>query len=120
MCLEAVSTKRYPHSTLPLGRVSSPMPFTQLTNDLIQFKVSEPNHFWRKLEQKNPLPPRESHVGVSLNDKTILIYGGNNADEASLDDFWLLDVETVTWHEVTEIKGIFDPKFGCTMTLFPN
>lgn len=53
----------------------------QLTNDLLLFKVSETNNYWKKIEQKNPIPPRESHVSLTLTHKHILIYGGTTPTE---------------------------------------
>jgi hypothetical protein len=34
-----------------------------------------------------------------------------------LDDFWLIDLETGLWQQITNIKGLLEPKIGCTMTL---
>ena len=57
---------------------------------------------------------------MTLNPKTILFYGGTDKDEVALEDFWLLNLETVTWRQVTNIKGSFPPKVGCTITSFPS
>jgi len=35
----------------------------------------------------------------------MLIYGGTTPSETMLDDFWLCDLETVTWQQITDIKG---------------
>jgi hypothetical protein len=75
-----------------MGRFFSFLMFIQLTNDLLLFKVSETNNYWKKIEQKNPIPPRESHVTLTLTYRHILIYGGTTPTEETLDDFWLIDL----------------------------
>lgn len=50
----------------------------QLTNDLLQLKIAGPSPFCRKVEQKNTIKARESHVAVVVQSKFMLIYGGTN------------------------------------------
>lgn len=92
----------------------------ELTNDLLQFKLTEPHHYWRKIEQKNPIPPRESHVAVALSPRHLLVYGGSDSEENTLDDFWLVDLETGIWQELKDIQGVLEPKIGCTFNLVGN
>jgi hypothetical protein len=35
----------------------------------------------------------------------MLIYGGTTPSETMLDDFWICNLETVTWQQITDIKG---------------
>jgi hypothetical protein len=52
-----------------------------------------------------------------LSPRHILIYGGTTPEETMLDDFWLIDLETGLWQQVANIRGVLEPKIGCTMTL---
>jgi hypothetical protein len=41
-----------------------------------------------------------------LSHRHILIYGGTTPEEVMLDDFWLVDLETSSWQQVSDIKGL--------------
>lgn len=90
---------------LPLGSSFLSTSPIQLTNELLQLKVADPHPYWRKIEQKNPIPPRESHVALPLTARHLLIYGGTTPSETMLDDYWLCDLETATWQQVIDIRG---------------
>ena len=60
---------------------------------------------WRKLEQKNAIPPRESHVCGLVEGKYMLVYGGTTPREEFLDEYWLLDIENALWLPVEDIQG---------------
>lgn len=50
----------------------------------------------------------------------MLVYGGSDSEENTLDDFWLVDLETGIWQELKDIQGVLEPKIGCTFNLVGN
>jgi N-acetylneuraminic acid mutarotase len=78
--------------------------------------MTENNTYWRKIDQVNPIRPRESHVSLTLQQRYILIYGGYSPEETTYDDFWLFDTQKFTWIPINNIQGVLEPRIGSSIT----
>ena len=53
-------------------------------------------------------PPRRGHSSWLFHDRYLIIFGGVDADQL-LDDMWLFDLHTLTWHLVTQTAASSKP-----------
>ena len=83
---------------------------------MLQLELSGPHPSWRRIEQINSIPPRESHNAVLIQDQYILIYGGTSESENYLEEFWIFDIKSRKWTPITKITGKLEPCIGLTMT----
>ena len=55
------------------------------------------------------MSPPIGHAAAALNNCTLLIFGGRNASSAYLNDTWLLNIDTLTWSNISTPEGYESP-----------
>ena len=73
---------------------------------------------WERKEIAGPCP-RSNHSAVVFGWK-MYVFGGLDEDHSTLNDFWSLNLENWTWHNIALKGDVPPPRSGHTMLLYKN